>query len=489
MSAGRVEARSKRHRNGAARPEIRSAFLTAPPGTDTRAIRAILKRHGVSSLAADELDPQGRSLLDLLQIAFQRCDVVIAMVNGEERDRNVFFELGFALALNKPALIIADAAVTLPPDTAGVPYLRTALENVRALEFGLTQFLAAPDYGKPSSGDVLHPTRPLGAIADALLGRLHAGSQSQRNSYLQRIVVDALHESGVETLSENSRIGDTEIDIAVWSEDLEPWVRNPLLIEVKRTLLGRGDLDSLVNRLARAGYSPTAGWALVIYQEAKGDLTRVRNLHPGILFISAEEFLRSLRDQSFGELVRSLRNQRVHGKAEMPAFSPKTILRYFQRSDRAKTSTEQGKVLEDLACYLFGKIPGLRLSERDVKNRFESEEIDVAFWNEQLPSGLKSLHFIILIECKNWSRPVTSSEVSWFLTKIENRALDFGILIAPKGITGDLREKRDAHDIVSKALAKGIRMIVITREEIERLRASEELVELVKRKRCQLTVT
>jgi len=34
---------------------------------------------------------------------------------------------------------------------------------------------------------------------------------------------------------------------------------------------------------------------------------------PNILAISAEEFLRALQGMSFGELVRKLRNERVHG--------------------------------------------------------------------------------------------------------------------------------------------------------------------------------
>ena len=34
---------------------------------------------------------------------------------------------------------------------------------------------------------------------------------------------------------------------------------------------------------------------------------------PNILAISAEDFLRALEGSSFGELVRKLRNERVHG--------------------------------------------------------------------------------------------------------------------------------------------------------------------------------
>ena len=123
----------------------------------------------------------------------------------------------------------------------------------------------------------------------------------------------------------------------------------------------------------------------------------------------------------------------------------------------------------NLACYLFETIPGLSISQRNVKNASAPGEIDIAFWNEHHPSGLRSIEFgsVILVECKNWSKPVGSLEVSWFLAKLQNRARNFGVLIAASGITCYVGERREMHDIVSKALARGIEMIVLTRTEIE----------------------
>jgi hypothetical protein len=172
----------------------------------------------------------------------------------------------------------------------------------------------------------------------------------------------------------------------------------------------------------------------------------------------------------------------------MPAYSAAVIKGCFQLANTAPTAAAKGKALEDVACYVFGMIPGLELSERNKKNVYDTEEIDVAFWNEQHPAGLKNLNFIILVECKNWSSPVGSSEVSWFITKIQDRGLDFGILLAANGVTGSAAEKDAAHDVVSKALARGTRVILFTRDEIERLVTSEELVIGIKRKLCQLTV-
>jgi hypothetical protein len=170
----------------------------------------------------------------------------------------------------------------------------------------------------------------------------------------------------------------------------------------------------------------------------------------------------------------------------MAAYSKRAILEFLARGDAAATRNEKGKALEDLICYLFEKIPGLSLTERNVKNTYESEEIDVAFFNDQHTTGLKFLSQILIVECKNWNAPVGSSEVGWLAWKVRRRSLECGILVAANGITGDAKDGKDAHDIVTAALADGIRLLVITRAEIEGLHSSKELVTLLKRKMLQL---
>jgi Restriction endonuclease len=172
----------------------------------------------------------------------------------------------------------------------------------------------------------------------------------------------------------------------------------------------------------------------------------------------------------------------------MPAYDKAVVQDLLAAIDQANTRDAQGKSLEDLACYLFGLVPGISITERNPLNAFATEEIDVALWNEQDPVGLKSFNSVILVECKAWSKPVGSDQVAWFLKKIENRGLDFGILLAMAGVTGDAQDKGQAHYEVAMALPKKIRLVVITRAEIEALCTTEDLVTQIRRKVCQLAV-
>ena len=157
--------------------------------------------------------------------------------------------------------------------------------------------------------------------------------------------------------------------------------------------------------------------------------------------------------------------------------------------DQARTTTERGRALEDLVAYLFELIPGITVTARDVLNAFRAEEIDVAFWNDEHPSGLRQFDKIILVECKNWSSPAGYQELAVFLQKLESRGRPLGIFVAAAGITGSPMELTRAHSVLSQALLQGREIIVITRLEIEQLTDTAELILLLKQKRAQLAVS
>lgn len=173
----------------------------------------------------------------------------------------------------------------------------------------------------------------------------------------------------------------------------------------------------------------------------------------------------------------------------MARYSQNRINEFLQRSDEATTSIEKGNALEDFICYVFEKVPNISISKRNQMNSANTEEIDIAFWNEQGPKGFYFLPYILLVECKNWSRPVGTDEVSYFIQKVQNRGLTYGIIIAANGITGSSRDISRAHHEISIALSNGMNIIVITLEEIRELITTDDLIQLFKDKLCELKVS
>ena len=98
----------------------------------------------------------------------------------------------------------------------------------------------------------------------------------------------------------------------------------------------------------------------------------------------------------------------------MPPINTATLQGYIDIGQGAATTALKGRALEDLICYLFGLVPVVTITHRNEMNAFDTEEIDVALWNEQDPSSFHFLPNVILIEAKNWSKPVSSIETNWF---------------------------------------------------------------------------
>jgi hypothetical protein len=173
----------------------------------------------------------------------------------------------------------------------------------------------------------------------------------------------------------------------------------------------------------------------------------------------------------------------------MAAIDQNIVAGFLHTGLNGSSTTDKGRALEDLICYVFALVPGISITRRNTMNIFHTEEIDVALWNERAADGITFMQEILLVECKNWSYPVGSSEVNWFDTKLRNRGLDFGILVATQGVTGDPQDLTAAHSIIASALRERRRLVVITRAELQSLQDTTMLVHLLKEKLCDLAVS
>jgi hypothetical protein len=175
----------------------------------------------------------------------------------------------------------------------------------------------------------------------------------------------------------------------------------------------------------------------------------------------------------------------------MAKVSPRRISQLLAQGRNGRTRVEQGKALEDLICYIFERVPGITLTIQDEKNVFETEELDLPFWNDRIEGSLPHASFpdILLVECKNWSSTVESEEVSWFVSKLRSRGLPFGMLVAANGITGRQQARTAAYSVVAQASLEGRRIVQLTETDLTTLRDTAQLVLLLKRKLCQLVVS
>ena len=111
-----------------------------------------------------------------------------------------------------------------------------------------------------------------------------------------------------------------------------------------------------------------------------------------------------------------------------------TILENITSAERGQGSVD-GKDLEALAEYLLGCIPGFEV----VMNITTGDsQVDALVRNRGPRYDFREdLGAYMVVECKDWSKPVSSREVGWFVNKLLTQECKAGILFSSEGITGD----------------------------------------------------
>ena len=134
----------------------------------------------------------------------------------------------------------------------------------------------------------------------------------------------------------------------------------------------------------------------------------------------------------------------------------------LEKTLAAETNKEKKDSLERLAEILVNMIEGLEVIDKDVNTK--TEEIDHLVKNESKDQFWQRLPSPFLIECKNWSNPVSAKEIRDFDGKMDE--ITFRIMIAINGITGR-SEREDAKGVIRDARKKGRHIVVLDKEDLK----------------------
>ena len=145
-------------------------------------------------------------------------------------------------------------------------------------------------------------------------------------------------------------------------------------------------------------------------------------------------------------------------------------------------------MLEELLCNLFKKIPGLSITMRNEDRKFDGKDIDIIVWNEQKSDGFYFLPNILSIGAHRWLEKIEREHISWFINRLKERGLSFGILIAMNGLVEDEEERSLVRQQISSALSDERQIVILRGKDFEKINSTEQLVTLVKEKLCELAV-
>lgn len=294
---------------------IKSCFISAPAGSNLDILRQELTKRGIRIAAPSELATGPAWSTDITKL-LSHVDLVIGVLTRDRRSDSSLFELGQAWALKRRIVIFATArgGSILPFDLKGVLTVRASLRNREAIEFALDQLLAAPERSQQPEAP-LEAGESLGNRTDSLLLEARDAISHGKELELERIVERALRQAGVEALA-TEPASNSRADLAIWSDDLQFSLGNPLLVEVKTLISGRQQARRAGARLSEQVVSSGTRWGLLLYGESSTLKALAQSMPPNVLAISVTELFERMRFEPFAKIVIDLRNRRVHGVAD-----------------------------------------------------------------------------------------------------------------------------------------------------------------------------
>lgn len=134
---------------------------------------------------------------------------------------------------------------------------------------------------------------------------------------------------------------------------------------------------------------------------------------------------------------------------------------------REGSAQAKGRRLEELLVRLLTSVPGLVEAARNL--RVPAEELDIVLRNDASTPFWAKQPTYILVEAKNWSRPVGTAEVAWFADKMRERPeARLGVFVAASGFSEPVAEK------IRSYRKEGLTMVMIDDAELRRLVDSDD---------------
>ncbi len=106
----------------------------------------------------------------------------------------------------------------------------------------------------------------------------------------------------------------------------------------------------------------------------------------------------------------------------------------IEKTQTAPNASDKGRYLEEQVAKFFSQIKGFDVIER---KRTRTEEIDLVIANTSDHNLWRIESPLILVECKNWDKPIGKNEYVIFREKLENRRkrATLGFIISANGFT------------------------------------------------------
>jgi len=292
------------------RKELRSCYISASANLNIRPLMDLLRNKGIDSFDAFSAPHMDR-VLPSVEKEIRNSDFLIAVVNLGAPKPNVFYEIGFARAVKKPIFLIVEGVSMIPTLFKDLVYVKAKVDDVSAINYVLSQFLAQQKYSVRRGLKTIEPPK---AKPDIKFERrdLEGIVKQGREVDLANFVAKLLKSKGV-ILDRSFGVREEGSDMSLWIDSLEYSIGNPILVEIKIGNLSNTSLAKTEEQLRKYIKTSNASAGLIIYADRRGKLFRPSRFKlPLVIRLSFEELIDRLAKQPIDRIILSERNRIAH---------------------------------------------------------------------------------------------------------------------------------------------------------------------------------
>jgi nucleoside 2-deoxyribosyltransferase len=291
---------------------MKTCFISAPVNLDLTTLKSVLDEKEIKLILPFELEITGANFREQIEKAIRKADLFIAVITSPADSANVFFELGYAWARHKRVLIVQSGDFSVPQNLSEFPILKVDVTDRKKVSIVLDEFLTQQRKSKSPTEKQAEKTKPLSTRARQLIQHLKSLQTKATHRELENILLSVFRDSGIQALTE-TQPQDRGYDFALWLDELEHLVGNPILVEVKLRL-SKASATSLKKKFLQTRDVEVGKALLIVFLEGpESEISSANSGSPLVLFISVARLLSELEQQSLGQFIRTERNRLVHG--------------------------------------------------------------------------------------------------------------------------------------------------------------------------------
>ena len=280
-------------------------FISAKYGVELSTLQRVLDDVHVEWAWA-QASPHGATVVETVFDAIKRADFVLGVLADGDINANVMLEVGIAIGLEIPVLLLTTGKKPIPFDLASFRHFNTDLQDTKLLSWQLDLFVRSIATQKSDKRRQVAFSGNLDRIHDQPAPKLFD------SAFEQNIAVAIQRSGGRVTIPSRSGQMLTP-DLLMWLPEVDSELFNPAAIEAKKTI-GVQDLPSLQHRLGEFVRNSNMGCGLIVVNS----VNLARNLgkivpYPFIFIIGLGEFKSKLEQGELASWIRQERNRLAHG--------------------------------------------------------------------------------------------------------------------------------------------------------------------------------